>query len=91
MAIKKNEQKDDEEVVIKNHKTLLKVSTSASTNKAGRKKVEDANAKIDKRNTFLLNGYQQEQMEKRMKELGFRSKTDYILSLLNKDISEFLL
>lgn len=90
MAIKKNEQNHEKkEVVPKNHKTLLKVSKSATQKeekKVGRKAFDDENLKADKRNTFLLNAYQQEKMEERMKELGLKNKTDYILSLLKRDI-----
>lgn len=54
--------------------------------RVGRKAFDDENLKADKRNTFLLNSYQQEKMEARMRDLGFRSKTDYILTLLKRDI-----
>lgn len=91
MAIQKNDtKKNNENIEVKNHKTLLKVSTAASTQKeekkVGRKAFDDENLKADKRNTFLLNAYQQEKMEERMKELGLKNKTDYILSLLKRDI-----
>ena len=56
--------------------------------KVGRKSFNDEKLKADKRNTFLLNFYQQEKMEKRMQELGIRNKTEYILTLLKKDIIE---
>lgn len=83
MAIKKNETKTEEVKTLKINRSLLK-----EEKKVGRKSFEDENLKADKRNTFLLNGYQQEKMEQRMSELGFRNKTDYILSLLKKDIIE---
>ena len=56
--------------------------------KVGRKSFNDEKLKADKRNTFLLNFYQQEKMENRMQELGIRNKTEYILTLLKKDIIE---
>lgn len=83
MSIKKNKTETITEQ--KNHRTLIK---SSSTKKAGRKSFDDENLKSDKRNTFLLNAYQQEKMDKRMIDLGIRNKTDYILSLLKKDIKE---
>ena len=80
MAIKKNET-----TPLKINKSLLSTKKEASQ-KVGRKAFKDENLKADKRNTFLLNSYQQEKMEDRMQELGIRNKTDYILSLLKKDI-----
>lgn len=74
MAIKKNETKIN--------KSLIKTSSK----KVGRKAFKDSNLKAEKRNTFLLNTYQQEKMESRMEELGIRSKTDYIVFLLKSDI-----
>ena len=82
MAIKKNET-----TPLKINKSLLSIKKEAShSQKVGRKAFEDENLKADKRNTFLLNNYQQEKMESRMQQLGVRNKTDYILSLLKKDI-----
>ena len=80
MAIKKNET-----TPLKINKSLLSTKKEASQ-KVGRKAFKDENLKADKRNTFLLNNYQQEKMESRMQRLGVRNKTDYILSLLKKDI-----
>lgn len=80
MAIKKNEA-----TPLKINKSLLSTKKEASQ-KVGRKAFEDENLKADKRNTFLLNNYQQEKMEARMQQLGIRNKTDYILTLLKKDI-----
>ena len=80
MAIKKNET-----TPLKINKSLLSTKKKASQ-KVGRKAFKDENLKADKRNTFLLNNYQQEKMEARMQQLGIRNKTDYILTLLKKDI-----
>ncbi len=87
MAIKKNETTNNESSVtnLKINKSLL-ITKKEAVQKVGRKAFEDENLKADKRNTFLLNSYQQEKMEARMQELGIRNKTDYILSLLKKDI-----
>ncbi len=87
MAIKKNETTNNESSIInsKINKSLLN-SKKYDEKKVGRKAFDDENLKADKRNTFLLNSYQQEKMEARMQELGIRNKTDYILSLLKKDI-----
>ena len=80
MTIKKNET-----TPLKINKSLLSTKKEASQ-KVGRKAFKDENLKADKRNTFLLNNYQQEKMEARMQQLGIRNKTDYILTLLKKDI-----
>ena len=80
MAIKKNET-----TPLKINKSLLSTKKEAAQ-KVGRKAFKDENLKAEKRNTFLLNNYQQEKMESRMQQLGVRNKTDYILSLLKKDI-----
>ena len=77
MAIKKNET-----TPLKINKSLL----STAAQKVGRKAFKDENLKADKRNTFLLNNYKKEKMEARMQQLGIRNKTDYILTLLKKDI-----
>lgn len=82
MAIKKNEVTTN----LKINKSLL--PSKKYEKKVGRKSFNDEKLKADKRNTFLLNFYQQEKMEKRMKELGIRNKTEYILTLLKKDIIE---
>lgn len=86
MAIKKNETniQNNELPILKVNRSLL--ASSKEEKKVGRKSFGDENLKADKRNTFLLNSYQQDKMEKKMEELGFRNKTDYILSLLKKDI-----
>lgn len=86
---KNNTKKNNENIEVKNHKTLLKVSKSATEKeekKVGRKAFEDENLKAENRNTFLLNSYQQEKMKERMKKLKIKNKTDYILSLLKRDI-----
>lgn len=90
MAIKKNEIINNESPVtnLKINKSLLN-SKKDDEKKVGRKAFEDENLKADKRNTFLLNGYQQDKMGARMKELGIKNKTDYILTLLKKDIIDF--
>ena len=82
MAIKKNEVTTN----LKINKSLLPSKKYAK--KVGRKSFNDEKLKADKRNTFLLNFYQQEKMENRMQELGIRNKTEYILTLLKKDIIE---
>ena len=89
MAIKKNETTNNESSVtnLKINKSLL-ITKKEAAQKVGRKAFEDENLKADKRNTFLLNSYQQEKMEDRMQELGIRNKTEYILTLLKKDIIE---
>lgn len=88
MAIKKNETDTiKEDLTPKVNRSLL--STTKEEKKVGRKAFDDENLKVSERNTFLLNIYQQEKMEKRMKEIGIRSKTDYILTLLKKDIIDF--
>jgi hypothetical protein len=83
MAIKKNEVTTN----LKINKSLLN-SKKDDEKKVGRKSFNDEKLKADKRNTFLLNFYQQEKMENRMQELGIRNKTEYILTLLKKDIIE---
>ena len=82
MAIKKNEVTTN----LKINKRLL--PSKKYEKKEGRKSFNDEKLKADKRNTFLLNFYQQEKMENRMQELGIRNKTEYILTLLKKDIIE---
>ena len=88
MAIKKNETDAEKEekpaLKMKVNRSLL--TSSKEEKKVGRKAFEDENLKSDKRNTFLLNAYQQVKMEERMKELGFKNKTDYVLALLKRDI-----
>lgn len=86
---KNNTEKEEEKTVpkIKINRSLLTSSNSSKEEKkVGRKAFEDENLKSDKRNTFLLNAYQQEKLEERMRELGIKNKTDYILALLKKDI-----
>ena len=56
--------------------------------KVGRKPLNDKGLKADKRVTFLLNTYQIDKMEERMRELGIRNKTDYIFKLLKQDIAD---
>lgn len=85
MAIKKNDISTNE-ISHNNLKINKSLVSKKNESKVGRKAFNDENLKADKRNTFLLNSYQQEKMEARMEALGFRSKTDYILTLLKRDI-----
>ena len=88
MAIKKNEISTNE-ITHNNLKINKSLISKKNEVKVGRKAFDDEKLRADKRNTFLLNAYQQEKMEKRMKELNIHTKTDYIVYLLQNDINDF--
>ena len=91
MPIQKNNTEEKKETIftkgLKSNKSLVKEASKKNT--AGRKTISGAtDLKADQRNTFLLNAEQQQKLEKRMEELGFRNKTDYIFRLLKQDIKD---
>lgn len=88
MAIKKNEISTNE-ITQNNLKINRSLISKKNESKVGRKAFDDEKLRAVKRNTFLLNAYQQEKMEKRMKELNIHTKTDYIVYLLQNDINDF--
>lgn len=88
MAIKKNEISTNE-ITQNNLKINKSLISKKNEVKVGRKAFDDEKLRADKRNTFLLNAYQQEKMEARMQQLKINNKTNYIVYLLQNDINDF--
>ena len=71
MAIKKNEISTNE-ITHNNLKINKSLISKKNEVKVGRKAFDDEKLRADKRNTFLLNAYQQEKMEARMQQLKIK-------------------